>query len=342
MLVNRVYDLLRQEYSERRRSKAMTASNVTACDRLLWYTVTGRLSSYDSPEPDPQFLNLLEDGNVHQEAFEEQLARLGFSIPKREFGVVALPKLDLPIKELQWKGLYARVDFSTYIDGAEWFIEFKGFNAPNFRTFTQYGLEGFPHYKAQAQIIANGSFLVEDSVLVSPRPTLFIVKCKDTSALAEEIVKPDFEYLNGLLSKKQRFDEYKLLKQEPPRPYEYGSTQCQGCEALRRCWFKEIRAETRIGAYPEVDLLVTKLQALKPYLETYNSIYERLKSEVMKLHDQEKVGSLVSGNWKSTIVNGSREKLDSDRVRELLSKEEWEQVCIETPLKYPRITMMEG
>lgn len=302
-------------------AKTLTASTAYGCIRSNWYSV--KKVPRTRKDPNVDLLMRFREGNDAHDAMGPLLTDVGCKILDKEFGVVG-------------KGVYARVDYKIKVEDQIYNIEAKTMERNSFQTFCENGVVAFPHYNAQCQVI----------IAAEPHiPLIFLVKCVFPIDWEDEIVVPDESIISQIGSKESEFEKA-LLKSEPPeRPFEYGSTQCKGCDFRYQCWHMYIRANTLeekdLDAKEKATVDFLYDEARKHYASSYaySEALDRLKSYIAYLHNKHSSDKIrLEGIRSIKVHNKGRAVLDQVELHKLLSEEEIARITIRNPSDYFKTT----
>ena len=244
MFVEKIYSSLEALGQNNRRPRAMTASSILSCPRRIYFDIKGYdRSSYIDVDVQSKFW----DGNLHHYDMERRFKEAKIRIVKKEFAAL-------------YHGLYARVDFLLEEPGTNDFyeeiearkeskekdfeitdeekqqikysfgnlinVEFKSMEVEDYLLWKKDGIIAFPSYYAQCQIMAGSR----------PKRTSYVmVKDKNNSIVNEELIKPNFNYLNGLLDIKNSFDEHLADDTVPDIKEDCSDQECDMCRFQELC-----------------------------------------------------------------------------------------------------------
>lgn len=314
-----------EEYrNKKKHSEGLTASALPpyACRRSLWYTKK-RIRQDEAYEPDPLLLSKFKDGKDAHEGLGSFFTSLGIKVIDREFSV-------------NFKGIYARVDYKIKLDGKVYNLEFKTGSDDSFHTFCKYGTQAFPAYYGQAQVILGAQ----------PQfPYIELMKNKNTSAYFDEIVEPNLEYQSNLEKMNAEFCNILLEDVPPERDFGYNSRECSGCEFRFKCWFSHLRADV----LKESDLSPSEkkvvgylLGILDTNMESYNTYLDadkEIRDVVAFLHTKHAVGKVKIDRVTSSAVETHRETPDTEYIRSILSEEQTKLAFRKKESKFFRTTI---
>ena len=295
-----------QEHNRKRRTAhSLTASIITACRRANWYNFK-RVSADKEYSTDPVLLSKFWDGTVEHALLSELFDRVEVKVIDREFGKVC-------------KGIYARVDYLIELEGVQYDLEFKTCDESTFSTFCKYGIQAFPGYYAQCQVMLGAKPF---------RPLIFAMKCKGTSEYEDEEVERNPGYIGNLVRIKDEFNVSLKGSTPPEREFGYNSGMCTGCEHKFKCWFSHLRSEilTEGNLTENETLTVNKFfLELRQHLEGYNNYIkfeEGLKDYIAFLHTKHAVSKVKLNGITSSAVTTNREHCNTNYVKSILSEEQ--------------------
>lgn len=302
-------------------SKTLTASTAYGCSRANWYNVKKqRRSNY---EADVNLLMRFREGNDAHEAVGPLLTDVGVKVLDKEFGV-------------KGKGVYARVDYKIKIEDKVYNVEVKTMEQGSFQTFCENGVSAFHHYNAQCQVI----LAAEPHI-----PLIFLAKCVFPIDWEDELVQKDPEIINQIGSKELEFEDA-VLKEEPPeRPFEYGSTQCKGCDYRYRCWMMYIRANTLEEKDLDekekkaVDYLYQEARRHFPSSVAFDQALQSLKSYIAYLHSKHSSDVVKLEGIRSRVIHTKGiARPDLVELQKLISEADFGRIMIRTPSNYIKTT----
>jgi len=303
----------------KRKTGSVTASTIRGCRRANYYAIKS-LKPDSTYEINPLVLSKFWDGKKAHLQLGEFLRACGIKIRARE--VVS-----------ECRGIYIRFDYIIGIDDTDYKLEFKTMAEGPFNTFVRYGLIAFPGYHAQCQLMAGA----EPNI-----PSLVLCKNKGTSDYMDEIIVPDWEFIDNLAKIKDQFDSDILHSKPPARDFEYHSTECAGCEYRVRCWLSKLRNEVLL----EKDLNETEKKAVDTFYNVmedntsaYNEYLEaegNLKNYVAFLHTKHAVLRVRLEGINSTSVVTHPQKYDMDYIWSILTEEQREKATIRGESRYLR------
>ena len=317
IITDRIHKGLVEIEKERRKTyktktKSLTASGIQGCRRARGYVIKD-LKPDRSYEPDPLALLKFRDGNKAHVEVGVLMFDCGIKIIGREI-------------DSNCKGVFVRIDYKVQIGSQPYNLEFKTMDSGPYNTFLKYGIVAFPGYHAQCQLMAGSEPLL---------PSIVLCKNKGSSDYMDELIKPDWEFIDGLVETKEDFDRNIGLDILPERDFEYGSPQCAGCEYRLRCWFSRIRndviLEKDLGEN-EKKVIDTFYQGIQDNYDSYSKYLEseqELKNYIAFLHTKHAVSHIKLEGITSSLIQSSRQSYDMDYVRSLLTKEQ-----IDEAIKY--------
>ena len=303
----------------KRKTHSVTASTIRGCRRANYYAIKD-LKPDSTYEVNPLTLSKFWDGKKAHLQLGEFLRLCGIKIKARE--VVS-----------ECKGIYIRFDYIVGVDGTDYKLEFKTMDSGPFNTFVRYGIVAFPGYHAQCQLMAGAEPQI---------PSLVLCKNKGTSDYMDEIIVPDWEFIDHLAEIKTQFDGDILRGKPPARDFTYHSTECAGCEYRVRCWLSKLRNEILM----EKDLSETEKKAIDTFYttmddnaEAYDGYLEaerELKNYIAFLHTKHAVSRVKLEGINSTSVVTHPQRYDMDYIWSILTEEQREKATIRGESRYIR------
>lgn len=343
MIIDKIRNsVVSQARANKRRPKQRTASVILSCRRWNYYAIKGY-----QKQPDPEYLLQLKfsDGNLHHEDLANKMANAkGIKVLDTEYGVVG-------------KGIYARLDaiVSISCDGCDqrkscWWlkvngeppeggihnVEAKSMFEDSFRTFVKYGIKAFPGYYAQCQVMACSEPI---------RPSIVIGKNKNSSDLWEELIEPDWDYIEKLSSDKAEFDYYLARNTAPPRDFGYRSPMCQSCEFLWKCWFSNLKRDLGTSTnIPEtqkkaIRQLHERLLELEEAHNAYCEVDSALRDYVAFLHVKHSFRKIRLPQVTSSVVETTKTYPNWDYIESILDEEQLEKSRREKKSTFYRTTI---
>ena len=292
----------------KRKTKSLTASAIKGCRRANWYAIK-ELKPDKSYERDPLMLSKFRDGNEAHEGLLRLLSDCGIKVIGREIGNTC-------------NGVYVRIDYRIKLDDQVYNLEFKTMADASFGTFLRYGIVAFPGYLAQCQLMAGSKPLF---------PSIVLCKNKSSSDYMDELIKPDWEFIDNLAKIKEDFDKSIELDMPPDRDMGYNDPQCEGCEFRFRCWFSKIRDDIlfeRDLSKQEKTVVDTFYQAIQDNYKSFDKYVEseqELKNYIAFLHTKHAVSKVKLEGINSSMVQTRRQSYDMDYIKSLLTKEQIEE-----------------
>lgn len=272
-------------------------------------------------EPNPILLSKFRDGNIAHQELEDLLREANLPLLDSEFGALC-------------GDIYCRVDALTELpDLGRANIEFKTMSNSNFNTFLRYGIEAFPGYYAQCQVILGSE---------PRRPLILWAKNKNTSEYADEFVEPDEDFIDKLKQKKLEFSRDISQDYPPEREFSYNSPECKTCEFRFKCWFATIMRRTLLpndlspNEVRVIDKLILKLKRLLPLFREYVNSENILRDYIAMLHAKHSVDRVKLPCITSTSVSQTKEIPNLDYIKSILTDEEYELAFSEVNNKYFR------
>lgn len=329
ILTDRIYEgLVKHEKSERLAYRKRTKGKPKSLTASIIWSVCRRARGYEardlrpdqSHELDPATLSRFWDGKVEHQVLRYLFKDCGIQVIDEEISNTC-------------QGVYVRIDYRIKIDGQIYNVEFKSMNPSSYSVFLSHGIVAFPGYYAQCQLMAGSS----------PRfPSLVLCKSKGESEYEDEIIKPDWDFIDELAKRKEDFDNVLTSGTLPERDFEYNSAQCEGCEYRFRCWFSRIRDEVLVerdlgkNEKKVVDSLYQGMQDNYDNFSKYLESEANLKNYIAFLHTKHAVSKVKLEGITSSLVRTNPVSYDMDYIFSLLAVEQIEKATKHKTNKFYR------
>ena len=307
-----------------RKTHSLTAStiSVSGCRRANWYAIKN-VKPDRTFEPDPVLLSKFWDGKKAHAALGALFYDCKIKILGREIVT-------------DCKGIYVRIDYRIEIDGITYNLEFKTMIEGSFNNFVKFGIVSFPGYYAQCQVMSGSNPLL---------PSIVLAKCKGSSDYWDELITPDWDFIDSLVDVKGDFDVAIESGTKPPRGFDYHSQACKSCEFRVKCWFYKLRKDTVLerDLNPRETSVINHLykiiQDSGAAFDIFVEAEKELKNYIAFVHTEHGVSGIKLDGINSTWVTSHPQSYDMDYIRSILTEEQLKKAIKHGTNNYFRTTI---